>query len=68
MIRYLVSYLETGRNGISHGNAELTLPRPVTSMQDVQMLTRVLREKYGLTQPVVMGFSRFAEPGENGVA
>ncbi|WP_328466730.1 hypothetical protein OHA21_47060 [Actinoplanes sp. NBC_00393] len=59
--RYLISYADTLPGGISHGNAELKLPTPIRTMDDVQTVTKLIREHFGLTSPVLLGFSRFED-------
>lgn len=58
MIRYLISYADRAGNT---GSCELSIHSPIQSMDDVQALTRELVRQYGLTNPIILGFSRFEE-------
>lgn len=64
MIRYLVSYIATDTGRISYGSVEVAQPEPICSTQDVEEITRRLRDHTGLHSAIVLGFSQFAEPGE----
>jgi hypothetical protein len=57
MIRYLISYIDppTGNTG----NCELSTTLPISDMADVQVVTRQLRNDFGLVNPIVLGFSAF---------
>jgi hypothetical protein len=58
MYHYFVSYLFQNSHGLAAGNCELTVAKPITSMQDVNDVTKYLRQQ-GLTDSIVMSFSRF---------
>lgn len=56
--RYLIGYLSAG--GAS-GSVELTLTHPIRDMNDINQIQQNLVRQFGLTSPLVMGFSRFEE-------
>jgi hypothetical protein len=58
MIRYFISYMFQASHSIGGGNCEITLMQPITSMDDVRIVTKYLRSQ-GLNNPTVMSFSRF---------
>ena len=61
MHRYFVSYLFQGPYGIAAGSCELTIPLPITSMQDVQVVTDHL-QRQGLQNVTIMSFNHFDTP------
>ncbi|MEU4241051.1 hypothetical protein [Actinoplanes sp. NPDC026619] len=64
MIRYLVSYIANNNGRLSYGSVEITRSEPICSTQDVAEITRELHDHTGLHSIIVLGFSQFAEPGE----
>lgn len=61
MHRYMISYIDQNSLGTANGNVEMRLPEPIRHMDDVNWITHSLREHHHLNQPIVMGFSAFAE-------
>ena len=61
MHTYMVSWLSAHANQISHGNSAITLPRPISDMNDVAAVQRMIRDEYGVANPILMSFSRFEE-------
>jgi hypothetical protein len=65
MIAYFISYVFAGPHGIAAGNCELTVPSPITSMDDVNTITRFLASQ-GLNNPIVMSFTRLGTAAADG--
>jgi hypothetical protein len=63
MYRYMISYIDQHSSGFTNGNVEVRLPQPIRDMDDVDRITRELRDHHGLSRPLVMGFSPFVEGG-----
>ncbi|GGL09770.1 hypothetical protein [Mangrovihabitans endophyticus] len=67
MIRYFVSYTFEGPVGsLGMANCELSLSESIQSMTDVHDIRDWIAREAGVRNVTVMGFSRFAEPGEDG--
>jgi hypothetical protein len=58
MNHYFVSYLFQNAHGLAAGNCELSCPKPISSMQDVNDIAEYLR-KQGLVNAVVLSFCPF---------
>lgn len=68
MTSYFISYAHTGNgNGLGFGSCQMNLDLPIRSFQDVQVVTRILREQAGVSDPVVLSFTRFDTDVEGGV-
>ena len=59
MPRYMLSYTSTEPFGTSNGNCEIRLQTPIRTMDDVAVVTDMLRKQYHLGNPVLLSFSRF---------
>ena len=56
---YLISYTAPLNGGQTFGSVEYFTETPIQSMADVRAITRELAVSYGLTNPLVLGFSPF---------
>jgi hypothetical protein len=65
MIRYFISYSIQTSNSFGTANGEIPLTRPIRSLDDIQALTAVLRER-GVSNPVILSFCRFDDDAEAG--
>ena len=63
MHHYLISYLDIDAGRVVHGNANLTLPAPITNWDEAMLVQDSLRRQYNLNQPILMGFSRYDNGG-----
>ncbi|MBB2941825.1 hypothetical protein FB565_001529 [Actinoplanes lutulentus] len=61
MYRYMLSYTSPEAQGFKNGNCEVTLPLPIRTMDDVNTVTKMLKEHFGLSSPLLLGFSRFED-------
>ena len=55
---YFVSYTHSNSLGVYYGNQEITLPRPIRSIEDINRITVMLADS-GVRNPVVLSFTRF---------
>ena len=55
---YFVSYTHSNSLGVYYGNQQVTLPRPIRSIEDINRITVILAES-GVRNPVVLSFTRF---------
>jgi hypothetical protein len=58
MISYFISYVFQGPQGIAAGNCTVTVPSPISTMDDVNTVTRFLASQ-GLNNACLMSFTRF---------
>lgn len=61
MYRYMLAYTSTEPLGTTNGNTEIRLPHPITTMDDVTEITHMLRERFRLTNPILLSFCRFED-------
>ena len=55
---YFVSYTHSNSLGVYYGNQQVTLQRPIRSIQDINLITVMLADS-GVKNPVVLSFTRF---------